>query len=154
MREIRQSWIAGFLALCLVAAGFVGTSPTLHRLVEHAGLGAAHTHRHGAITWHDHGDGHSHSHRPGDWAELTDPASDWSAPESLPEPQTAPTPAEHDHHGLVQMLIDGLLDCPLEWEPFAAPFGTISARALPATEFESAFLWFAPVAGRAPPFRS
>ena len=208
MRNLRQQLIAGFLALCLGAAGFVGLSPGLHRLVEHAGQGPAHIHSGGHIHWHDHGDGRVHAHR-----LETDPAwrgedsagfAEWTTggdsrlPEPTPDPseegirqdaiqspdagprfpslegagvgsgrgqneglhepleaaspsQTEPHP-DHEHHGLVRMLDDGVLDCPPLWVPEFCP----PAPAPCLDEFFTGRIppsvWFAQAAGRAPPF--
>jgi len=54
---------SGYLALCLALAGLMGISPDLHRLLEHGGHGAAHSHRGLSAfeqDYHPHGEDHSH----------------------------------------------------------------------------------------------
>jgi len=64
---IRQL-VSLYLALCLVLAGAVGLSPSLHRLIEHGGKGGAHVHGRqefqSSATAHHHDANYGHSHPP------------------------------------------------------------------------------------------
>jgi hypothetical protein len=171
MTRARQRMTAGFLALCLVAAGFVGLSPSLHRLAEHGGKGAAHTHRHGTTLWHDHGDGQRHLDRTSADFVAAVPQTKtahilqshpfgrlplrqmfaWLMERWNPCADSSEADRDHEHRSLAQSLADGLVDQGAVWD-FPLP-PKISFP--PDASFFSGFLpqpdWSAQSASRAPP---
>ena len=169
--RLRHQLAATLLALCVVISGFVGLNPTLHRLVEHAGHGAPHTHRGGETHWHDPGDGTPHRHEAS--IEISFPSPDkrlervfqshpfgslpireilagllklWTDYDSSNEPHT-----DHQHHSLAQSLSDGLVETALTWVASAVPSPTFSWVATPSRDFFPASEWSPHTASRAPP---
>ncbi len=168
--RLRHQLAATLLAFCVVVSGFVGLNPTLHRLVEHAGHGAAHTHRGGETHWHDPGDGTPHRHEAS--IEISFPSADKRLEHvfqshpfgSLPireilagllkpwtdnnsdEPHT-----DHQHHSLAQSLSDGLVESASTWIAPAIPPMPFAWLASPSREFFQASEWSPLTASRAPP---
>ena len=167
MRLIRQL-IGAYLALCLAAGGVVATNPFLHRLIEHGGQGAAHTHvgtgghlhRHGDSGWHSHESParpraiFEHSYDSSDSLRVAFAILGQLAAQLLEgASESRPTPDEpgHQHHSLFEMLAAGMLE-----QPFDLPI----LPSVPApcvrrdTAAESPFVspgWNAQTASRAPP---
>lgn len=168
--RLRHQLAATLLALCVVLSGFVGLNPGLHRLVEHAGHGAPHTHRGGETHWHDHGDGKPHRH------EAPVAISFRSADQrlervfqshpfgSLPirnllagflksrADDASDEPREdHQHHSLAQSLNDGLVESSFTWIAPAIPPTPFSWVVTPSRDVFQASDWSPHTAGRAPP---
>ena len=142
MVRCSQQILSGYVALCLALAGFVGTSPTLHRLIEHGGRGVAHVHFHGTdgmiVLGHRHDQPavdtqerraaatqsvsrtlFVHSHQPAavpaiQLDRLWHALGHLLAPEGEdPAPDTSEDPAHH-HDSLAQTLAGGLIEQSLD----------------------------------------
>ena len=169
-----QPFLACYLALCLVGGGAVALNPALHRLVEHGGQGAAHTHfgpggpSHAVADPHDHGDGNRHRHvakppRPQSlFAHHYAPAGEsiisldriLTALAQLLDttPVSDSVPADgHQHDSLFQWMASGLVDqsavVPI-LSPTPAAFAVCSIEPRP---FALPSAWDAQTASRGPP---
>ncbi len=169
--RFRHKLTATLLTLCVVVSGWVGINPRLHRLVEHGGQGAAHTHRDGATHWHDHGDDRPHRHDAP--VEISFPPAGnrlergfqshpfgslpvrellsrllklWSDDRASEEPRS-----DHRHNSLAQSLSDGLVEAAFAWDAPAAPPTQFLWVGTPSRNFFPASDWSPDSASRAPP---
>ena len=168
-----------YLALSLMFGGLVGIVPALHQLVEHGGRGPLHTH-HDALTCrltmalsHEEGSIHSRSHFPEpldhnglfvhSYAPFRFPSlplarfwhglchfTELNAP-GASEPSRSKDGPGHEHHSLAQMMINGLVDQPIDI-PLLGPLPTSYL----SQDFQTnpcfvESLWDAQTAGRGPP---
>ena len=137
MNGIRQL-VSLYLVLCLVLAGAVGLSPSLHRLIEHGGRGGEHVHGHlnlhSSAATHHHDAASEHSYPPAPTtsvsashllvhAEETFPSTDvllarlwhnlqrlFSAEESAGSHESKSEDTDHHHDSLAGLLAGGLID--------------------------------------------
>jgi hypothetical protein len=132
--RILQRWLAWHFAVWLGFAGLVGLHPWLHHWIEHGGAGPAHVHVH---HFGDFAPAHSHRKAPSNNADDSD-----KAPHD---------PQRHEHHGLPQSLLEGLLALATPVvTPRPACLPAAAALRIPVLFFRS--LRFDPqTAGRAPP---
>lgn len=122
-----QRWLGGYLACCLALAGTVGLSPLLHQLIEHGGRGPLHTHGKARLSVAaSHWQVHDQAHAPftmaglGRAGEFRGPLAESAVLVAKPGVNSEPAPAsnppasgdaaDHEHHGLSQLLLNGLVE--------------------------------------------
>jgi hypothetical protein len=113
-----------YLALCVALAGAIGLSPTLHRLIEHGGLGPTHSHvfpssgMSGSAEKASFADLMVHHRRAFTFPRL--PVGEfWHTLAHLLETTSEQGAAEkkgngHEHHSLAQMMASGLAEQSLD----------------------------------------
>lgn len=178
MTGIRQL-VSLYLALCLVLAGAVGLSPSLHRLIEHGGKGGAHVHGrqelHSSTAPHHHNEAPAHSHPPAlttsvgaghllVHAESAFPSTDvllarlwhglqhlFDAERYFHDHESNGEDADHHHDSLAGLLAGGLIDHvdPSADSLVSAPLTDV--QVLPLISRLPFFDWNAQATTRGPP---